>query len=223
MWSVTQLGAVGDSVEKVERVTLKPGSLGTDQTIDVMARAAMGKYGAGSAKIRNLAIQIIRDAGVKERDKMGEVVAIHRWVMNHLRYVNDPLWYEFVTHPETLAFERNDGDCDDHVVLESALLASVGIPTRFVVYAFKYAPAWQHVAMQARVGNRWIPLDPIVKDQPAGWEAPDFTNRKIYGTNTPNGPTPQHNAVVYVIGLALSVVALWGAAQRALALLERRP
>lgn len=214
------LGDAVASVERVERVPLKPGNAGTDQTIDVMSRAAMGRYGAGSGRIRNLTLQVVREAGVAERDKAGEIVAVHEYVKNHLRYVKDPLWYEFVTHPETLAFERADGDCDDHVTLEAAMLGSIGIPSRFVVYGFKGAPQYQHVAMHANVGgNQWVALDPIVKDQPAGWEAPDATSRKVYGMNTPDGPQGG-KSLADMVGIVLGLAALWGMFRAAMKRLE---
>ncbi len=170
---------------QAERIMLSDGPDGTDQTIQAMSRASMGQFGAGSPRIIDLARDIV--AGVPERDQFGEVEAVHRFVMLHLRYVRDPLWYEAITMPETLAFERQQGDCDDHAVLEAALLGSLGIQTRFVTYAFKGSPTMSHVALQAKVGNKWIPLDPIVKNKPAGWEVPDSTTRVLYGINTPTG------------------------------------
>lgn len=212
MWSRRAI-TLGDhlaEVERVERVPLAAGTDGTHQTIEVMSKAAMGPYGAGSGRIRNLAIQIVRDAGVPERDKRGEIVAIHEWVKKHLRYVKDPLWYEFVTFPETLAFERSDGDCDDHVTLEAALLGALGIPTRFVVYAFKGASQFAHVAMHAMFApNNWMPLDPIVKDKPAGWEVPDATTRHVYGINTPDGTQKTGRSVGEWITLGVGILALW--------------
>lgn len=214
---------IGGTVEKVERVPLSAGTDGTDQTIVVMSKASMSQYGAGSALIRNLAIQIVRDAGVPERDKAGEIVAIHAWVKQHLRYVKDPLWYEFVTYPETLAFERADGDCDDHVVLEAALLGALGIPSRFVVYAFKNSTQFAHVAMQAMIGdNQWMSLDPIVKNQPAGWEVPDATKRKVYGINTPDGPQGGVGIGQW-IGILAGLALLWGMLAKTLQRMERKP
>jgi len=212
MWSrrAVMLGDHLSEVERVERVPLAAGVDGTHQTIEVMSKAAMGPFGAGSGRIRNLAVQIVRNAGVAERDKQGEVVAIHEWVKKHLRYVKDPLWYEFVTYPETLAFERADGDCDDHVTLEAALLGALGIPTRFVVYAFKGASQFAHVAMHAMVSpNNWLPLDPIVKEKPAGWEVRDATTRHVYGVNTPDGTQKTGRNVGEWITLGVGILALW--------------
>lgn len=201
------------SAEKVVRVELPAGNPGTDATVEEMAKASMGQYGAGSGRIRNLAVQIIDgEVGgldpVDERDQYGEVNSVHEWVKAHLRYVRDPLWYEFVTMPETLAFERADGDCDDHVVLEAALLGAIGIPSRFVVYAFKGSPVYSHVAMQARVGNDWINLDPIVKGQDAGWSVPDATDTKFYGISTPDGTAKSVFSFSTLVGAAIAIAAV---------------
>ncbi len=171
------------------------GTLAIAKTIDLMSRAAMGDFGAHSPRIRSLALSIVRKAGVPEKNKYGEVVAIHKWVMSRLRYVNDPLWQEFITYPETLAFDQMDGDCDDHAVLEAALLGAIGIKTRFVTVAPKPGPM-SHVYLQANVTSNdgtgvmreeWIDLDPIVKNQPAGWSVPNPFARTIFPMNTPTG------------------------------------
>ncbi len=180
-----------------QRVNLPPGELTTAKTIDLMSRAAMGQYGAHSPKIRALAISIIRDARAMEKDKRAEIDAIHAWVMKHLRYVNDPLWQETITYPETLAFEQQDGDCDDHAVLEAALLGAIGIRTRFVAIAPDIGPL-SHVYLQALMmeddgtgsGNKkpqWLDLDPIVKHKPSGWSVPNPKVKVAYPINTPHG------------------------------------
>ncbi len=195
-------------VSKVIRIDLPAGSDGTDATIQAMARASMGEYGAGSARIVALARDVINRAGVPERDQRGEVDAIHRYVMAHLRYIRDPLWYEMITYPETLAFESTDGDCDDHAVLEAALLGAVGIPTRFVTYGFGGAIAQSHVALEAKVGNQWIPLDPIVKDKPSGWSVPNASNVVRYGVNTPTGTVGAALSLRNAAGMIAAVVCI---------------
>lgn len=187
------------SSENVQRIDLPAGIAGTDKTIDVMAAAAMGKYGAMSPIIRNKTLDVIRSANVPERDKRGEVQAVHAFVQKHLRYVNDPLSVEFVTYPETLLGNRTDGDCDDHVMLEAAMLGSIGIPSRFVTYGFKGGPP-SHVAMHANIGKDWIPLDPIVKDQLSGWEVPDYDSRTVYGVNTPVGYAKKKLSISGLLG-----------------------
>lgn len=195
---------------RVERINLPSGEAGTDKTVSVMAQAAMSRYGAGSIKIRELAMRIVNDAGAPEKDQLAEVEAIHGWTVNHLRYVRDPLWYEMVTYPETLAFESADGDCDDHSVLEAALLGALGIPTRFVVFAFNGSPTWQHVALQAMIRDfktkqpKWISLDPIVKDKPVGFEV-KHTAKRLYTISSPSGAKPIAGPVASVISSVVSV------------------
>lgn len=191
-----------------ERIPMPPGMAGVDLTIQTMAKMAMGQYGAGSAKIRYLAEEIILDARVKERDQAGEMIALRNWVMRNIRYVRDPLWYESVTYPESTAFETKTGDCDDHTVLLAALLGAVGIPTRFVTYGFKNIPTQTHVAMEAQIKGQWITLDPIVKDQMAGWEVPDPTTRVVYGTNTPLGTAGKVLSLGNVVAAVLTLVGI---------------
>lgn len=205
------------SASKVIRVELPAGSDGTDATIQAMSRAAMGEYGAGSPRVIASAREVINKAGVPERDQRGEVDAIHRFVMLHLRYVRDPLWYEMITYPETLLFDTATGDCDDHVVLEAAMLGALGIPTRFVTYGFKGNIAQSHVAMEAKVGNGWVPLDPIVKDKPSGWSVPDATNVTRYGVNTPSGTVGSAFSIANASGMVavvFAIVGLWWASTR---------
>jgi len=158
-------------------------------------------------------LTIIHAANVEEKDTRGEIAAIHNWVKGHLRYVRDPLWYEFITYPETLAFERADGDCDDFCVLEAALLGSVGIPSRFVVWGFK-GGNFSHVSMQAMAPTRaddpggWVSLDPIVKTQPIGWEPPDATARKVYATNSPKGVAGGVGDIGHALAIGLGTYAI---------------
>jgi len=193
---------------RVQRVALPMGPAGTDATIQAMAKAAMGEYGAGSIKIISLAHEIIKRAGVAERDKYGEMVAIHNFVMQHLRYVSDPLWYEMITYPETLAFESQTGDCDDHVVLEAALLAALGIQSRYVTFAQKNAAIMDHVALEARIKNDWVSLDPIIKNKPAGWRIPTFKNMVQYGVNTPNGAATKVFSLANASATVLTIVSI---------------
>lgn len=175
------------SASSVRRLNIPTGDAGTDVTVDLMARMAMGIYGAQSVKIRQLAIDIVRAAGVRQKDRLGEVRAIHSWVQQRLRYVQDPAWQELLTHAETLAFDAQDGDCDDHSILEAALLGAIGIPTRFVVVGMKRDAPFQHVYSEAMVMKTWVPLDAIMKDKPAGWSVPNPGRRKAYAVNSPDG------------------------------------
>jgi len=74
-------------------------------------------------------------------------------------------------------------------VLEAALLGALGHPTRFITIG--YSPqAFSHVYLEANVRGRWIPLDPIMADKPAGWQAPNPVIRKAFPINRADGFDP---------------------------------
>lgn len=171
----------------VQYKELPGGFRGTDETVKIMSKIAMGKWGTRSAKIRALALNIIRN--VPEKDYLAEAKALARWVRLNIRYLKDPYGQETVSHPEETAFNTKAGDCDDQSVLLAALLGAVGIPTRFKVIGttpVQYA----HVYLQANpTGKGWITFDPIMTDKPEGWEVPKARRviEKHYPVNGPDG------------------------------------
>lgn len=164
---------------RVQRTVLPEDALAaTDQTVAAMMQVAEGDYGMRSPKIRALAINIVRKAGVKEKDYYGEILAIHEWVKNNIRYTRDPVNQETLSHPEELAFNTRAGDCDDMTILEIALLGSIGIRAWPIVIGVQPGVP-SHVYLQAKVppgkhrkAGKVISLDPIMKEWKAGREAP---------------------------------------------------
>jgi hypothetical protein len=161
----------------VQRSVLPEGIAGVDATVSKMAEMAHSQYGSKSAKIRALAIDIVRDAGIKDKDYFGEMVAIHRWVRDNIRYVRDPIGQETLSYPEETAFNSRAGDCDDLSTLEIALLGSIGIESYPVVVG-TFPGHFSHVYVHGKVpvgkgrnAGKVIPLDPIMKDWDAGREA----------------------------------------------------
>lgn len=175
--------AVSGSVPVTYSV-LSDGTRGTDETVQMMTKLSMGIYGSRSTKIRALAINILTKAAVPEKQYEQEMVAIHNWVRDKIRYTRDVAGQETLLTPEETAFNSLAGDCDDKSILEAALLGSIGIPTRFVVVGVDQI-TFSHVYLQARPRTEWISLDPIMKDKPAGWEAPAsrVKSRKVYPLN----------------------------------------
>ncbi len=167
-------------------MTLPGGWAGTDATVAKMQEMVTGKWGSRSPKIRALAINIVRTARVPEKNYQAEMVAIHNWVRDNIRYTKDVNGQETLCYPEDTAFNTRAGDCDDKSMMEAALLGSIGITSRFVTIGltpFKY----DHVYLQARPKDVWIALDPIMKDKPAGWEVPNkaVQVRKVFPENIP--------------------------------------
>jgi hypothetical protein len=178
----------------VQYMTLPGGNAGTDGTVALMRKLAVGRYGSRSPKIRALAINILRRAGVPEKDYLAETVALHNWVRDNIRYTRDVAGQETLSPPEEVAFNTKAGDCDDKSILLAALLGAVGIVTRFKVLGVT-RDRYSHVYLQANVNGQWMTLDPIMKDKPAGWEAPAHMRalEKTYPENIPEGMNMQRN------------------------------
>lgn len=113
---------------------------------------------------RALALQIIRDASVKDHARAEQAIAIAEWVKNNIRYVNE-LPETFQTPPKTV--ELGAGDCDDHTTLIGSLCENLGIPVEVV--GMKVNGVWQHVFPRAIVqapGGALLrmPLDSTIKN-----------------------------------------------------------
>jgi len=189
----------------VRFMTLSGGFQGTDQTVALMSQLAMGPYGARSPKIQASAVKILKAAQVAPKDYTSEMVAIHNWVRDNIRYTRDVVGQETLYPPEYVMYQTQAGDCDDMSMLVAALCGSVGIPTRFKVIG-QTPGSYSHVYLEARPQNDWIPLDPIMANKPAGWEAPASTAviSKTFPENTPDGldtsMTRNMNGLGYYIG-----------------------
>ncbi len=150
-----------------------------DTTVGKMVEMAKGPYGARSAKIRALAINIIDQAHVANKDYFGMIQAIHNWVRDTIRYVKDPVGQETLSYPEETAFNSRAGDCDDLTILEMALLGSVGLRSYPVVIGLQAPGHYSHVYLHAIVPNgkgrhagKTFAADPIMREWPLGKEAP---------------------------------------------------
>ena len=174
----------------IARAILPDGLPGTARTIATMRDLAAGSWGARSPSIRALALNIVREAAVPEKDYLREAVALFQWVQRSIRYVRDPIGQELVTAPETL-IQTRAGDCDDHAVMLAALLGSLGHRSRFVTIGFQadQPERFSHVYLKVQPAgsDTWIPLDAIKKDRPAGWEA-TAPVRRVWPANDQDHP-----------------------------------
>jgi hypothetical protein len=174
----------------VVRSRLSKGEQGVDETVDAMMEMAKGEYGARSAKIRALAINIVNGAGVGDKDYWGMIKAIHNWVRDEIRYVKDPVGQETLSYPEETAFNSKAGDCDDKTILEIAILGSVGIRAWPVVIGVRpghYSHVYLDIEVPAggRPGTKAgevVHADPIMREWELGEEAPahKITQKKTY-------------------------------------------
>jgi hypothetical protein len=170
----------------VTRSVLPEGIAGVNATVKKMVEMAHGIYGSKSARVRALAIDIVKNAGVPDKDYYGEIIAIHNWVRDNIRYFHDPIGQETLSYPEETLFNSRGGDCDDMVITEIGLLGSIGVEAYPVVVGTSpgnYSHVYLHAKVPAGQGHnagKVIPLDPIMKDWPAGREAAGMKAKKTY-------------------------------------------
>ena len=115
--------------------------------------------------------------------------AIFEWVRSHMLYtpdMNNGIIIEELRSPGYTLFEIGKlgaaiGDCDDYVILLSALYHRLGYPVKMVAIS-RYADLLlDHVFLQVKIDGEWVTADGIV-DYPFGWEVPaeEVTNRVEY-------------------------------------------
>lgn len=90
---------------------------------------------ARDPEIRRIAVEVLRQRGVPQRDYAGQAAALLDFVQQSIYYVNEP--DELLQSPRA-TLELGYGDCDDMAVLLAALCESVGLSTRFVLAGRKW-------------------------------------------------------------------------------------
>lgn len=114
---------------------------------------------------------------VAEKDHDGEIGAVTDFVRGAIRYLRDPYAHgglELFTTPQALFRDALRGtaigDCDDHVLLESALLEVLGYPTRYRVGGLP-PDHYRHIWIEAKhPGRGWLAIELTKKDRPVGWD-----------------------------------------------------
>lgn len=84
---------------------------------------------------------------------------VYNWVVKNVPYKNDPDGMERLTAPIHFV-QRNQigGDCDDMVMILSALLNALGIKTRIKVISWR-KKEFTHVVLEVYNGSKWFELD----------------------------------------------------------------
>lgn len=149
---------------------LPSGVDGVRATLAAMVKLAR-KY-KSDIGILQLSRELIRS--IPQGNPMGRITALQHFVRDRINYVPDPHdGPEMIQTPKQVLVSGT-GDCDDKATLLSALLASVGFPTRFVAVGVDGGP-YSHVLVQVKLGTRWIPLETILDGVEPGWFPPDAT------------------------------------------------
>jgi hypothetical protein len=143
------------------------GYRGTKRTVEhikVLIRA-----GAKDFYVRQKAIDILLERGVKPKDYLGEIKALFEWVQQNVRYTKDPFRVE-VLHSARRMLQLRAGDCDDMSILLGAMLEAIGHPVRLVLVGpDSLRPRlFTHIYLEVSHTGRWIPLDPTMP-YPMGW------------------------------------------------------
>lgn len=126
--------------------------------------------GVNDGRIRKLALEITRNCG--RNDGSCEIQKVYDAVKKRVRYTGD---VAPVKHPDGTVdaidyfqapwrtWEFGGGDCDDHSGLISALLSSIGVPTRLRVTAPGKFSDWGHIYVIAGLPKenpkKWIAVD----------------------------------------------------------------
>lgn len=127
--------------------------------------ARLVRVGKKSFAVHNAAVQ--RTIHCTQKDWTCEAKALHQFVRDGIRYVQDPIDIERLQAPDK-TLEISAGDCDDKSILLAALLESIGHPTRFVAIGFE-PNVYSHVYVETRIGNEWIPME-TTEPVEMGWE-----------------------------------------------------
>ena len=128
--------------------------------------------GISSPAVRELAEDIIK--GIPERDRAGEIRAIHKWCIENKRFTRDPYSLELMESPRRLAYEYHKkgkvlADCESISTLEAALLGTIGHRTRvMLIDANPYTREFSHAVAQVYYGGKWVTLD-TSRDGQIGW------------------------------------------------------
>ncbi len=152
------------------------GYAGTSRTVEHMM--GLIRAGAKDFYLRQKAIDILLEKGVRPKDYLGEIRALFEWVQRNIRYTKDPFRLE-VLHSARRMLELRAGDCDDMAILLGAMLEAIGHPSRLVLVGPDplRPKLFTHVYPEAYHKGHWIPLDPTMP-YPMGW-APRALVKKL--------------------------------------------
>jgi hypothetical protein len=182
------------------RFFLPDGDPGVEQTIELIRQLV--DEGLTDPRVRRVATEIVRNAGVAPYSELGEVHAVFEWVRNprNIRFFKDMVGKEML-QPAWSVLESGAGDCDciNAIVLPS-LLGAIGYATRAVTVAADDSDPgnFSHIYIEALVsesaGGYWVPLD-VARPGAAWLRTPEqYTRIKRWplmdAANIPEGALP---------------------------------
>jgi transglutaminase-like putative cysteine protease len=142
-------------------VSIPNGAAGTAATLNWMTRFA--RAGRVNPLVAQTAREILIESGLTQKNFVAYAQAIGNFVRDRILYVRDPVKVERVQTPDA-TLKLKTGDCDDKATLTSALLESIGIPTRFVAIGKNPLSGFSHVYVEAKIFAKggipkWLPIE----------------------------------------------------------------
>lgn len=152
------------------------GYAGTARTVEHIGKLI--RSGSKNFYVRQKAIDVLLERGVRPKDYLGEIRALFQFVQQGVRYTKDPLRVE-VLHTAPRMLDLRAGDCDDMAILLGAMLEAIGHPVRLVITGPdpRRPRLFTHIYLEAFHRGRWLAVDPTMPF-PMGW-APSAVVRKI--------------------------------------------
>lgn len=144
-------------------MALPPGKDGTKYTLHLMRQLV--RQGKKSPAVRQLAIELT--SGLRQKDFLAEIQAVHRFVRDRIRYVKDIHGVETL-HTVERILTNAAGDCDDKSILVASLLEALGHHTRFVAIGFK-PEVYSHVYPETWIGGKWLTVE-TTEPVELGWK-----------------------------------------------------
>jgi transglutaminase-like putative cysteine protease len=146
------------------------GYAGTRTTCDYIIQLI--KEGAKDFWVRQHAIDILIENGVRSKDYLAEIKTLFEWVKRNIRYTRDIHRVELL-HSARRMLELQAGDCDDMTILLASMIKSIGHPVRLVLVGFNplKKKLFSHIYLEAFCKGLWIPMDATM-NRPMGWAPP---------------------------------------------------
>lgn len=160
--------------------TIPGGWQGTADTVSRMHELI--QQGKTDLTLQKIADKIVASGGARDRDYNSQASSIYDFVKSYVRFQRDPFGVEMVQEP-VVTLGRKAGDCDDHTILNCALLGAIGFP-----YAIKTIKAdltrpdeFSHVYAIVYINSRgWIGFDTSVGPAYYSWQPPGKYDFKVW-------------------------------------------
>ena len=135
--------------------------------------------------IAELAVGILRQAGVAPRDYKRQAAALLQWTQDNIYYINEP--GERLQSPK-YTLKRGFGDCDDMAIFLCSLYETIGLPWKLVlsgnhkgkrvrhIQGDKILPGVEWAHIYCAVGDQpfnptqWLFAEPTIQKVPLGWD-----------------------------------------------------